>query len=101
MMMTQAAFAAYKIQPDIVDDAKQIAYGAGLVKFCPLLLPVDYVSFTQDQLMAERLINFEHKGDYKFIFSDQEIAAKQLTQTGQKCGPEILSKIIKVQLLIK
>lgn len=97
----QPALAAYKIQPDIVDNVKKFAFGAGLLKFCPLLSPTDYVSFTQDLLMAERLVNFEHGGDYKFIFKNQEIIAKTATDGGKSCQGNILDEIIKAELIMK
>lgn len=95
------AQAANKIQPIIMQDVNDFAYGAGLVKFCPLLSPSDYVSFTQDLLMAERLVNFEHGGDYKFIFKNQEIVARNTTQAGKLCNDSVLDQIIKAELLMK
>lgn len=100
-LLLNPVLAANKIQPIIMQDAKNIALGAGLVKFCPLLSPNDYVSFTQDLLMAERLLNFEHSSDYKFIFKNQEIVAKNITQAGQACEYDILMQIINAELLMK
>lgn len=101
LLMVSPNFAANKIQPLIVEDVKNIAYGAGLVKFCPLLSPTDYVSFVQDLLMAERLVNFEHGGDYKFIFKNQEIAAQKTTMAGQDCNDNVLNAIINAEILMK
>lgn len=95
------SFAAYKIQPQILAEVKQFSYGAGLVKFCPLLSPTDYVSFTQDLLMAERLVNFEHASEYKFIFNDQEIKAKTITAGGKSCTDDVLDTIISAEILMK
>lgn len=95
------ALEAYKIQPDIVKDVKAFAYGAGLLKFCPLLSATDYISFTQDQLMAERLVNFEHGGDYKFIFKNQESNAKSQTKGGTMCDDAVLDAIIEAEILMK
>ncbi len=95
------AFAAYKIQPEIIKNVKKVAYGVALLKFCPLLSPQDHMSFTQEQLMAERIVNFEHKSDYKFILKNQESIAKADTDAGQNCDGDTLDKIIEIELMMK
>lgn len=96
-----SAFAANKIQPDIVENVKKIAYGVALVKFCPLLSPPDLLSFNQDQLMAERIVNFEHSSEYKFILKNQDAVANVETEAGWSCNNGTYDKIIEIELIMK
>ena len=85
----------------ILKDVTHIAYGAALVKFCPVLAATDYISFVQDLLMAERLITFEHEAAYRHISKQQEDVVFRLTSGGENCDIDILLKISEAEILMK
>ncbi|MBL1421282.1 MAG: hypothetical protein COC24_012300 [Alphaproteobacteria bacterium] len=99
----QAHFASAATQDQVIilKDVKHIAYGAALVKFCPILSAGDYISFMQDLMMAERLITFKHDSAYKHIIKQQEDVVFRLTSGGDDCGENIALKIGEVEILMK
>ena len=103
LCLGQAGFASAtaKDQLTILKDVTHIAYGAALIKFCPVLSATDYISFVQDLLMAERLIKFEHSATYKHISKQQEDAVFRLTKGGDHCDMAILLKISEAEILMK
>lgn len=85
----------------IIAEVKAISYAAALVKFCPILSAIDYVSFMQDLLMVERVVTFEHGGIYKYITKNQQAAAQRATNAGQNCTEDVLLDIIKGNISMK
>ncbi|PCI85505.1 MAG: hypothetical protein COB24_12705 [Hyphomicrobiales bacterium] len=95
------ASAATQDQTTILKDVNHIAYGAALVKFCPVLAAGDYISFVQDLLMAERLITFRHGATYKHIKKQQEDLVFRQTSGGDDCDLNIVVKISEAEILMK